>query len=345
MKPNWKGPYEGGLTQSLINKFLECPYRFYLYTILGLKEDEGFNENLIWGDTFHKGLEHLIAIPYPSQEFTPQDWAGIDDAVDEHIKSKYAAAPSTFRFSVKNMLRLYDDSYKEENTPFKTEVVFAHEYTTARGFKVLLRGKCDGLAPPKALSFLPDPVSSPTLIEHKCKGKLDLSNKAEILYDLQVNLYCLCTGARNVIYDIIRIPDTQFYLPRRRQMEGAVPYMNRLYYTEISGDFPIRSKKPLWLAQFHETIMEDDLQSFRAQTIDPLIERICLWWEHVIQPGFDPDHPSCHNSLFYRTPIRHFDPGKTERFKCSYWNYLTGGISREDLIPVENYYAELQSEV
>ena len=52
----WKGPLEGGITQSLLTKFLECPYRFYLYAGLGLEQPGEPEPNLIWGDICHKGL-------------------------------------------------------------------------------------------------------------------------------------------------------------------------------------------------------------------------------------------------------------------------------------------------
>lgn len=328
MTPNWKGPYEGGITQSLIGKFLECPYRFYLYTILGLQEDSEPNDNLVWGDTFHKALELLIEKPYTKDNFTEKDWKEIDEAIENHLKTRYPLAPGSFRFSIKHMIRLYDDSYKEDAT-FKTEQIFSFPYKD-----VLLRGKVDGIS-----------LSSEILVEHKCKGKLDLDNRAEILQDLQVNMYCLATGAHKVIYDVIRIPDTQWSLPRKKVMEGWAPYMNRLYHTENYGDFPISRWKNRWLAQFNETIGSQDLKQYQQFTIDPLIEKVKRWWDHVTQPGFDPDNPSYYNDIFYKTPIRHFDPGKTERFKCSYWNYLTGAIGIDDLIPVEDYYAELQSDV
>ena len=50
----WSGPFatdaQGGITQSLINSFNQCPYRAYIKYILGLKENKPESPQLMWGD-------------------------------------------------------------------------------------------------------------------------------------------------------------------------------------------------------------------------------------------------------------------------------------------------------
>ena len=54
--PLWKGPVIDGITQSMIGKFIQCPYRFYLYAILGKVDNKPLPDNLIWGDVTIKVL-------------------------------------------------------------------------------------------------------------------------------------------------------------------------------------------------------------------------------------------------------------------------------------------------
>lgn len=330
----WKGPYEDGITQSLIDKFLECPYRFYLYAILGLEESKELHPNLVWGDTFHKGLEHIVERTETLNQFTSADWEEIDQAVTTYMHKEYPLAPPTFLPSIKRMLRLYDDSFKTTTDKiYFTEQVFKDEIVVP-GIEqpVVIRGKYDGLS-----------SDNQVLVEHKCKGKLDkLGSRAETPFDKQVLLYCYVSGARDVIYDIIRIPDTQYSLPPRRMGQKPSSYVTELYDDRAWGDFPIVMKRNLWVDQFRFEINDSRIYHFLDFQLYPLIKRIVRWWEHVTDPNFNIDDPACYNDVFYITPVRHFDPSNTEYYMCNYYNLLTNQIELEDLTPVRSYFPELE---
>lgn len=324
----WPGPLEGGVTQSLINKFLECPLRFYIYAGLGLTDLRKPEPNLVWGDTCHIGLENLIEIPYQSIDFSDTDWEKIDKAVDEHMANEWPEAPANYAISIKNMLRLYDDSFKMEGK-FETELKFQEPYTTRSGNKITLRGKVDG-------------ISGDVLVEHKCKGKIDANQTyLETPTDLQITIYAHVMNARRIIYDLIRIPDTQWSLPPRRKYERPSYYINSLYTERQWGDFPINQKKHLWIQQVDLHLTTEQIEKTLAETVDPIIDRLCLYYEYVSDPNFDWQNPDHYNHLFYRTPIRHFDPSRTQSYKCSYWDHLVGNIDLDDLVPIESYYPEL----
>ena len=330
---SWKGPYDEGITQSIINRFLECPYRFYIYTILGLEEQQELHPNLVWGSIAHKGLEILIKNPKLSSDFTDSDWVEVDQAIDDLIDKDYPNCPPNYPISIKLMMREYDDSYKEEYK-FLTEVVFEESYLHPVYGKVLLRGMADGLS-----------LENEVLVEHKCKGKIDpLLSRLETPVDFQVQLYCLMLGPRKVIYDNIRIPDNQFFMPKRRIGEKFGYYVKSWYTEREHGDFPVQKNKHLWLNQ-HTTYQDDEsLDNFVNFRLNPLISKICKWWEHVTQPGFDHNNPEFYNDVFYQVPIRHFNPSNTEKFKCNYHDFLTEAIAIEDLIPVKSYFSELEDD-
>lgn len=327
----WAGPLKGGVTQSLLTKFLECPYRFYLYAGLGLKEPEDPEPNLIWGDIGHKGLELLIEKPYERIEYTPEDWEEIYAGIDEHAYRNWPEAPITFLPSIKQMLTLYDDSYKQQYGNFVTELKFNVEHTTPAGNTISLRGKVDGYN-----------EAHKVLVEHKCKGRIDIQQTMrETPTDLQVIVYSYVMGTRTIIYDLIRIPDTQWSLPPKTQYQNPVQYIKSLYDKRNWGDFPIFTKKHKWIQQVIVDLNDEHIEMCMAETINPLIDKLCIYWDYVSDPNFDYQNPAHYNHIFYKTPIRHFDPGRTQSYKCSYWNLLTDSIGMEDLVPVDSFYAEL----
>lgn len=334
-KPHWRGPYEDGITQSLITKFLECPFRSYLYFICGLEEPDELHPNLIWGDTYHYGLEQILKHTCLMADFTPGDWQTIDDKVEEYLDKNYPQAPGTFIHSILGMLRMYNDEWRD-GMVIMPEQKFKEQYVSYDAIKtpVILRGKLDGLS-----------TDGNTMVEHKCKGRLGgQQGRDETELDNQVNIYAMVSGARNIIYDIIRIPDTQWSKPPKRQMQRAKSYAEDLLYNKHWGDFPVVDKPALWFEQFPVYLDDTMINHWRMWTLDPLIQRICRWWEHVTDPNFDLDNPRCYNDVFYVTPIRHFDPSQTERYKCSYHSFLTGELEVESLSPVKSFYSELEDE-
>jgi hypothetical protein len=288
--PAWAGPLHGGVTQSIINKFLECPFRFYLYTVLGLEEPEPPHPTLIWGDIFHKGLELIIKHPVPVGEMGDSEYAALMEEVVDYAHTEYPSLPASYTSTISLMLRLYDDAYKTEivGEKWDTEVEFSEERITRHGHHVRYRGKIDGLS------------SRGRLAEHKCTGtKFDkLLTRAETPVDFQVNLYCHISGARKVIYDKIRVPEAQFYLPGRRMGEKWSRWSYRIVHTEKAGDYPIASKRHLWFDQFCTTLQDEDIQFQLDHQIEPLVDKLCVWWNYVTSDEFDPNDPLLLQSSF-----------------------------------------------
>ena len=322
----WEGPLHGGITQSLMSRFLECPFRFYLYAILGLEENEPHHPNLVWGDIFHKGLEHYI----------PK--GGTLEVAKEHMieygNKEYPRMPSTFIHTTLQMLKLYKKDYLETNgilDDMKTEQKFCVPDKVA-GYEVTYRGKADGHNAPCRWG-----------VEHKCKGKIDpVQSRAESPIDQQILLYSHCLDIRHWTYDIIRIPEAQYMVPPRRPGEPGESYAHRLFNSHQGMEYPISRHPYAWINQFHFDVEKEQIDAFMKYTWHPLVIRLCKWWDHVTSPDFSILDPNCYNDIFYITPIRHFDPSNTERYKCKYWNLLTGESELETLVPVTSFYSELE---
>lgn len=306
---------EKGITQSLISKFLQCPYSFYWYAIRGLEEPVTPPYSLVWGDVFHVGLEYYLRT---------QDIELASEKMESRFYDHNFPEPMIVH-STKRMLPLYKLPPQE----IETEVEFSRELTLPSGRRITVRGKADGVYQTK-------------LFEHKCKKFIDpLQTMKEIPFDLQVNLYCYILGLNRVQYDLIRIPDEQFTLPRKLKDENLKDYCTR-FYLHYAGDlYPIKSKSTLWIYQLELELEQEGIEKVINETFIPICERMCDWYETVTSPKFNIEDPTTWGSAMYRSPIRHFDPGRTDGYKSNYWNFLVDDLDVEDLVPV-HLFSELK---
>jgi len=232
------------------------------------------------------------------------------------------------------MCLLYDDTYKLTDD-FKAEVKFDPQtfprsaHTTPAGNIVTLRGKVDGLGTTK-------------MAEHKCVGYTDPGqSRLETPLDLQLNLYMYVTGARECIYDKIKIPDTNNYAPQKRSAERSHAWVKRIYHDHYYKEYPISRNKFLWLDQFTIFRTDEEIEQYLHFVINPLIDLLCAYWNYVTSPEFDPNNPRCYNHLFWIKPIRTFDASRTEKYKPNYYNYLNGQLALDGLRKT-TFYAELE---
>ena len=356
MQWKWKGPVDGGITQSLLGKYLQDPFSFVLYYGCGLEEPSATNQNLIWGNMFHLLLELSLPIPTLYTQLPQETLDHLSKQLIDH-EARYTHVEPTTLYSVQEMMKLYNDRYKCYYS-VATEKQFKFDYST-RNHKVSLMGKIDGIGT-RYLTPLPlcDPLppdwfgpDSPVLIEHKCKGFHDkLQHRQEIKTDLQLNLYLhamqvLGHTTDQVIYDIIRIPEVQFGCPERNIGERIPYYINRIYNTQKPyKEFPVAKNGFAWLDQHCFTHPESTVTEFRKITLDPIIDSLCYMYEYTLADSFDPFNPDCYNHLFHRRPLRLFDPARTEKFKKDYYNFLTGQLPIDGLVQVPHLFKELHGE-
>jgi hypothetical protein len=326
----WKGPLIDGVTQSLISRFLECPYAFYLYAIMGVQEDTPPPENMVWGDTFHKGLEILL---------DTKSRSAASEAMIDHLATKYPAAPASFKVTTTKMLDLYKIKNNHMDAEWQTELVL-DLYYKIRGYNVRFRGKLDGLT-------YDHPDYPALMVEHKCKGYIDpLQVRDELHLDLQCNLYMFLHDVEFVAYDLIKIPEAQKYGPPPSYGETAADWADKLFHGPVGsygGNYPIHKAPHKWVHQSVYTITEEQQQTYWNTTIIPLVLRMIEWYEYVTSSEFSIEDPASYGPIFYRHPIRHFSGRKTESFKCPYYSYLVGQSDITDLIPVSSYYSELEN--
>jgi len=247
MKWKWAGPFDGGITQSMLGKYLQDPYCFVLYYGLGLEEPQPLNQNLMWGNMFHKALEHILP--------EPEQYSSLPERKKEQLfvllreeEKKYLQIQATTLYSVLEMLALYPDTYKQ-NYQIETEQEFRVEHNTGN-HRVTLKGKIDGIGTRKPNidpTTIPYDLGEHILVEHKTKESYDRNLfRAEVKLDLQLNQYLYALNrtksCNTVVYDNIRIPELQWNCPARQAGERHKAYIERLYHKAVYGDFPVKQK-------------------------------------------------------------------------------------------------------
>lgn len=361
MQWKWKGPKDGGVTQSLLSRYLQDPFSFVLYYGLGLEEPSQLNQNLLWGNMFHKLLELTLKKPTLYKDFTLEQEAELQVLLREEEKKYPIIDPTTF-WSVFEMMKLYDDRYKL-SYDVQTEKEFKLPYKT-KNHEVSLMGKMDGVGHRRDMT--PDELYhglavSPVmglntdygtiLVEHKCKGRHDkVQHRTEIHTDLQLNVYLhaldlLGIHCEQVVYDILRIPEVQWNCPPRQMSERHSFYISRIYNSCTAyKEYPVVRNKMFWVDQHIFTHPREKVAVFRKETLDPIIDSLCYMYEYTLADSFDPFNPDCYNHLFHKRPLRLFDPARTDSYKKDFYNYLTGQIDVNGLVQVPQLFKELDNQ-
>lgn len=357
--PVWEGPCgtgpQGGITFSLLNKWLEDKERFRLRTIEGLKARDKWNSRIEFGSMWHICEEAFAAgyAPGVSWEEMLLDYAKelcLKYAFDrDEINNWYGIC--------RTMFPIYLDYWAQhpdmvDRTPLMSEQVFCVPYKLPSGRTVYLRGKWDSI----------DVVGKRIwLMENKTKSDPDEEQiKNQLSFDCQTLLY-LCalqqemndgsygTGGKllsGVRYNVIKRP---------RQYQGKKE-THQEFLTRLKGI--IEESPSDFFMRWNVEINSADIEKFKREFLNPAMENLCddyEWWEYckncahfkrqMMGCQFDYEHRGNrfpdHRNRSFRTPFGCYsalaDGGSTE-----YDNYLATGGSEVGLERVTNLFPELE---
>ncbi len=123
------------LSASALNNYIQCPLKFYLSKIVGIKEPDEITENIeanVFGSIFHKAME-LIYEEYKGKEIIKDTFvrlkASIDDAVKVAFSKEYLKIKDESKYEepkgrnelVTHVIKKYIQTtldYDEKNVPF-----------------------------------------------------------------------------------------------------------------------------------------------------------------------------------------------------------------------------------
>lgn len=352
--PLWAGPCGtgplGGVTQSMLVRFLSCRERFRLKYVLGLEPPAHWNKNLGYGNMWHVCEEAHAARQahesklcyhadaqikqYPLQREEITKWANVCMVQFPEYVDYWAQHPDV-----------------QNRTPLMQEQVFDVPYSLPSGRVVRLRGKFDSV----------DLIDGGIYLqENKTKGDIDkLQVERQLKFDLQTMLYLIALERRRGIGGIDEIDKVDAptmgvrYNVIRRPLSGGVgsirPHAEKStktkftpaesdeqFYERLRRDY-IAKEPDYWFFRVRTEVSTEDIRVFRETCLDPILEQLC-WWYGQVTGGIE--RVGRFPPMNYRTPFGVWsaleEGGSTE-----YDAFLATG-SEAGLRRVETLFTELQ---
>jgi hypothetical protein len=334
----WEGPDgagpNGGVTYSLLCRFLTCPERFRLLAVEGLKPPERFVAPIEFGDLWHAAEE---------AHAKGDDWV---DAVNGYAQFLFRKFPhdrdevAQWYDKCRTLFPLYVEYWAahddvKNRTPLLSEQTFDVPYRLLSGRTVRLRGKWD------SVDLVNDAV---WLQENKTKSGIDRQAiTRQLTFDLQTMLYVVALDQAQEMNEyplpLADVKGVRYNVVRRSAHKGsagkvsaAESMLKKFREDEAAG------RVDEWFARWNVEVSPEDVARFRARCLDPLLERLCRWWYWIGEcrkyggGPFGPDH--------YQHPfgVRNIldEGGATDLDEC----ILTG--STVGLTRTMNLFPELQ---
>ena len=307
-QPLWKGPENnsqlGGISQSMLHKFLQCRERFRIRYILGLKPVEQFSRVMEYGNMWHIAEEHHAK---------NSDWKKPLKEYCDELRKKYQYQQEEINKWYQVCLHqfpIYVDYWARHKdmvnrTPLMQEEVFHVPYTLPSGRVVYLKGKFDQVDLIKAKK-----EQGIWLGEHKTKGEIDPEAlRAQLKMDVQTMLYIVALqetwnneiwgvqGRDNdwwekhqhldpkivsipivgVRYNVIRRPLSGGKGTIKPKSINGVMETDHLFYQRLQQYFI--EEPGYWFMRWNVEISAKDIENFKVQFLNPVLEQLCIWYD------------------------------------------------------------------
>lgn len=362
--PLWAGPCApgplGGITQSMLVRFMSCRERFRLKYVLGLEPPDKWNKSIGYGNMWHVCEEALASErSYFGEVVGTMLW---EDNLTKHATQQVIRYPmqrdeiekwySVCRVQFPEYVKYWADHPDVlGRTPLMQEQVFDVPYALPSGRTVRLRGKFDSVD----LIRVSDGLEGIYLQENKTKGDIDkVQIERQLRFDLQTMIYLVALRHHyNLMGWTAKGPILGVrYNVVRRPLSGGVgnisPHKAKSTKTKVTpaetaGQFYERLRRDYiaadpahWFFRVRSEVSARDVQVFRETCLDPLLEQVCWWYDEITKTRHDFRYPP----LNYRTPFGVFN-SLTEGGSTEYDAYLESG-SEAGLRRVESLFGELQ---
>lgn len=303
--PLWAGPRGagplGGVTQSMIGRYLACGERFRVQYVEGWQANDRFSPALEYGNMWHACEEaHAANLDwtclleeqitklhdkYPFQRSMVDEWAQKCVAQFPAYVEHWASHPDMM-----------------ERTPLLQEHKFDVGHVLPSGRIVRLRGKFDSV----------DLVTGGDgagiwLMENKTKSGIDRQKiERQLRFDLQTCAYLI--ALREVQHDVCSdkpgdaeggfshpIRGVRYNVVRRSAHKTVASMMKKINEDREEG------RINEWFERWNVEVSEADLARFRRQCLDPVLENLCddyEWWSACLAEGIDPFNFRVRDSRF-----------------------------------------------
>lgn len=382
-EPLWSGPSgegpRGGVTQSMIGRFLVCRERFRLYAIEGLREKEGFSHRMEYGNMWHVCEEAYAEYGEGIDGPERPSWTSPlrDYCRDLCLKYPLDRAEIDKWYNVcKVAFPAYVDYWREhedekERTPLLQEQTFDIPYTLPSGRVVRLRGKWD------SVDLIGKGKNAAIYLkENKAKGDVDEQQmRDELPWDLQTNLYLTALhsakvdrvgslevngikGERGrtylfslaerasvggVRYNVVRRPLSggkhSITQHKGRGKLKAGAETSAEFYERLGG--LIRANPAHFFMRWKVEVLPSDLKRFQRECLNPILEQMYDWYSFVTTHRSPFDWGTNQESrVHFRMPTGVYNP-LLEGRRGDYYEFLHTGNDRA-LERVDSLFRELE---
>lgn len=327
-EPLWKGPEddsdEGGITQSLLSKFLCCRERFRVRVIEGLAANDQFNKNLEYGNMWHVCEEAFAADPKTDR------WVKDLETYRKKLEARYRFAhEEIMKWSTicRMQFPIYIEYWKKHpdvksRVPLLQEYSFKVPYTLPSGRTVYLRGKFDSV---DVIGKGKD--AAIFLQENKTKSEINIEVlKRQLTFDLQTMLYLIALNSyqieqdnlrdlkiRGVRYNVIRRPlGSGRGSIKRHEARGSKPEESWEHFFNRLKDDYLEKEPECYFERFNSEILPEHYECFEDTFLRPCLEQLCDWYDEVrfAYSGTGGAHPVARSWDYsnYRLPFGIYNP-------------------------------------
>lgn len=295
--PLWKGPYEDGITQTLLSRFIVCKERFRLLVMEGLKPTEGFEPRLEYGNLWHVCEEYYA---------NGRDWQNPLFVYCQTLCRRFPTQQEQIDhwYNVcKCQFPIYIDYWKKHGPknqtvePLYQEQVFKYPYLLrGSGRIVKLLGKFDSID-----LVTKNKKKAVWLQENKSKGDINERElQQRLTFDMQTMIYRIAMDQLDlpapiagVRYNVIRRPlsggrgTIKRHQPSKSNPEGE---SKDAFYKRLVDDY--MAKEPeYYFMRWDVDITQHDIEIFEATFLQPCLESLCDWWDWITtREGFNRYH-------------------------------------------------------
>jgi len=317
-RPVWQGPEVDGITFSLLSKFLVCRERFRIQTIEGLKQADGWNHRIFYGQMWHICEEsHAEEVAVGAR--ASNKWQGRLKIYCQGLFDQYKLAADQINHWY-NICRTQFPHYMDfwskhpdvkDRTPIFQEKVFKVPYKLPSGRTVYLRGKWDSvdlIGKGKNVGIF--------LQENKSKGDIDKQQiQRQLHFELQTLIYTVAleeytreNGPLSKESDGVPICGVRFNAVRRPLSGGKFTIRKHQatakkpeetdeeFYGRLDGIIreeckaSIKEKRDNWFfMRWKINLTAGDVAKFKQRCLNPILEQLCDWYEYLASQNFqDP---------------------------------------------------------
>lgn len=344
-KPLWEGlngeGKNGGITYSLLSRFLVCRERFRVHAVEGLHTRQKFNHLMDFGNMWHVCEEHFIA----GKPYTPH----LIELTRKYIE-KYPFQQEEIRhwYSLcEALFPVYIDYWRKHPDVLKREHLFGEEtfdvlYTLPSGRTVRLRGKWDGG------DIVEDEFGKGVwLQENKTKSSIDqIKIERQLKFDLQTMFYIIALETKksddfwrrsNKRWRDLPIRGVRYNVVRRSAHKSPESMLKKCIEDIGAG------RGGEWFNRWNTEINDYDVKVFKDTCLNPILEFLSDWWARYTDDGTPLKNS---DGTLYQTPLhwRHpfgvynvLDEGGSSDVDA----YLADG-SEVGLYRANNLFPELQ---